>query len=257
MDEQTTTESAVDQPSGVSSEQGIPVDDQGMAIPDTQLETTSDEAESQPDTTTQGETVDNTEQTEVTTEDDLKEWAEKKNLPLDDPLKLAKMYRDAEKSMHEAKQNKLRETVEETFTTDADEYDPVVNLERKHQALEAKIRVADFYAENPEARQYDATMSELVQQDPSLAGNLKALYALARFNEMEAQSDQIRTEGGREALKKLALKAQAAVPKQNAVNANIDTSTKITPQNVDRLVANNDLDWFKAHQAEINAAMEG
>jgi len=42
--------------------------------------------------------------TDTSEPEDIKSWAEKKGLPLDDPVKLASMYRDAEKKMHEATQ---------------------------------------------------------------------------------------------------------------------------------------------------------
>lgn len=258
MEEDTTTESNQQESSGVNEINGIPIDESGNAIPDTQLDDAdTDKAVDQPEgesqETPQGE-VDSTDTQEENTEDnEVKSWAEKKNLPLDNPIKLAKMYREAEQKMHQATEGaKLKEVLpsqENEFN------DPLVEVRNELTQMKMQNSVNDFYANNPDAREYDGKMAQLVQEDPNLAGNLKALYALARFDELNTQSDDIRRDGGREALTKLAQKQQATAIKGNAVNGQMAPSTKITSANVDQLVGQNDHAWYLKHRDEINQAM--
>jgi len=81
---------------------------------------------------------------------------------------------------------------------------------------------------------------------------LKAAYAMA----VAKNPDKVKSQARKETLESLAQKQQASVPTGNATNAGI-SSTKITPENVDQLVAKNDLAWFQKHYDEINRAMAG
>ena len=86
MDEDTTTSDSVD--SGADKAQLEDTEEKTEAV--NQDEDTSQTSESDEDS---GSDEGNSDDTE------LKDWAAKKNLPLDDPIKLAKMYREAEQKL--------------------------------------------------------------------------------------------------------------------------------------------------------------
>ena len=185
---------------------------------------------------------------------DVTAWAEKKGLPLDDPVKLAQMYRDAEKKMHEAiEQRKELETTmvnNPTLEYTGDEAYDALALEVNQ--LKIQNRVADYFRANPEAREYETKMAEIVQQRPHLQNDLDALYALAVNSPDRAA--ELKSEGGREALTNLAQK-QAAIPPAAQASNPVATTDAITPDNVDELVAKNGPEWFKKNYDAINRAM--
>jgi len=191
------------------------------------------------------------EETDSSQADDISEWAKKKGLPLDDPVKLATMYRDAERKMHEAsmKSKELENTVSQTvpveYTGDPafDQYAQTVN------ALLIRDNVRDFFDNNPEAREFESKMAEIVTERPHLQGDLDALYALAR-NDPNREAE-LKQAGGREALTNLAQKQQAIPPSAGATNSGEFSSEKITSANVDELVAKNGPAWYEANRAAI------
>lgn len=219
-----------------------------------QAQSASEEAVSEK--TTSAPAVEETTETQAPA-DDIQSWAEKKGLPLDDPVKLAKMYRDAETKMHEATQ-KAREfetaaletsTVEYTGDPAFDSYAEVVNK------MVIKDTVRDFFASTPEAREYESKMAEIVIQRPHLKGDLDALYALARND--PSREAELRSEGGRKALENLAQKQSQVPPASGATNSGVYQSQTITPNNVYDLVDSNDQAWFEKNHAAISKAMSG
>lgn len=202
------------------------------------------------------EAVSDEQTTETQAEDDVQTWAEKKGLPLDDPVKLAKMYRDAEKRMHEATEaaRQLETTVVQQGTVD---YTGDANYDALAQTvnqLAVQNSVREFFAANPSAREFEPKMAEIVMQRPHLKGDLDALYALAR-NDPNRETE-LKQAGGREALENLAQKQQA-IPPNASVSSGLASTPKITPQNVDQLVAQHDNEWFKQNYEEIKVAMAG
>lgn len=257
MDEETTTNAPVE--SGETQHiGGVAIDDQGMAV-------------SQPEEAEQAEAVETTnepeeqvaEATSEPSEEDeqLARFAEAKGLELDsdNAKKAAKMAMNAKKLMHN-KANKASE-LERTMSGMSDEsaeqvasatgQDPEVL--KRIQRMEVKDSIRDFWDSNPDARQYEAEMATIAVES-GLFGSpeaiLKASYAIAQSQNSEA----LKSQGKQEALKSLAHKQQAAVPRGNAVTSSM-TSNTITPQNVDRLVAQNDQKWFESNYAAINKAM--
>lgn len=190
-------------------------------------------------------------------DDDVQAWAEKKGLPLNDPVKLAKMYRDAEKAMHEAK---ARSKELETASVDTapieytgnPEYD---SLAANVNTLLVQNKVRDFFADNPEARQFESKMAEIVQEKPYLQHDLNDLYALAR-NAPDREAE-LKAAGGKEALTNLAQKQQNIPPAAGATNSSSYQSQTITPQNVYSLIDNNDQEWFEKNHKAISKAMSG
>jgi len=266
MEEETTTEAFVE--SGGQHINGIAIDDQGMAVP--QLDDTESAEAVEQTTDTEGETEEATSKpsqgsTQVVTEEDeqLAKFAAAKGLELDsdNAKKAAKMAMNAEKLMHN-KANKASE-LERTMSTMSDESAEQVaqatgqNPEylKRLQRMEVKDSIREFWDANPDARQYETEMAQIAVES-GLYGSpeaiLKASYAMAVAN----NSNSIKSQGKQEALQSLAQKQQAAVPRGNAVNSSM-TSNTITPQNVDRLVAQNSQDWFVKNYDAINKAMAG
>jgi plasmid maintenance system antidote protein VapI len=253
MEAETTTEATVE--AGGQHIDGIAIDDQGMALP-------------QPEETEQAEAVQTTnepeeqtaEETEPSEDEQLSKFAEVKGLQLDseNAKKAAKMAMNAEKLMH-TKANRASE-LERTMSGMSDDsaeqvaqatgQDPEVL--KRLQRMEVKDSIREFWDANPDARQYEAEMAKIAVES-GLYGSpeaiLKASYAIAA-------SDSLRSQGKKEALTSLAHKQQAAVPRGNAVTSSM-TSESITPQNVDRLVAQHDQSWFESNYAAINKAMAG
>lgn len=189
--------------------------------------------------------------------DDVESWAKEKGLPLDDPVKLAKMYRDAEKKMHEAT-SKARELETATVAQAPLEYTgnpDVDSLTAQVNTLLIKNNVNDFFSNNPQAREYESKMAEIVTQRPHLQNDLDALYALARTD--PSREAQIKQDGGREALTNLAQKQQQIPPGTNATNSGVYASSQINPQNVYDLIDKNDQAWFQKNYDTINKAISG
>jgi hypothetical protein len=251
MDEQTTTNAPVSDGGTIA---GVSVD-------------TNDQPVSQPEQTETAEAV--IEPTEATTSepqsdnsDDVTEFLKKKGIDASDPealKKVADMARNAEKAMHE-KARKASE-LEKNLSTASDEYAEEVaeqtgqdpELLKRLQRVEVKESVRDFWNNNPDALSYEQDMINELQTRPYLAGDLDALWAVVKSK----NSDDLKSQGKKEALSNLAQKQQAAVPAGNAVQPNGMGAAKITSQNVDQLVAQNDLNWFRKHRDEINRAMQG
>ena len=228
----------------------------------------NDQPVSQPEQTETAEAVKETTEEATTSEpqsdnsDDVTEFLKKKGIDASDPealKKVADMARNAEKAMHD-KARKASE-LEKTLSTASDEYAEDVALEtgqdpevlKRLQRMEVKESVRDFWDNNQEAKAFEKEMIAELQTRPHLAGDLEALWAVVKSK----NSDVIKSQGKKEALSSLAQKQQAAVPAGNAVQPNGMGATKITPQNVDQLVAQNDLDWFRANRDAINQAMSG
>lgn len=259
MAEETTTDAPVE--AGEAPHvNGIQIDDQGMAV-------------SEPEETEQAEAVESTEKpeeqaAEVTSEpseedEQLQKFAEAKGLELDsdNAKKAAKMAMNAEKLMHN-KANKASE-LERTMSGMSDESAEQVaeatgqnpEVLKRIQRMEVKESIRDFWDSNPDARQYETEMAKIATES-GLYGTpeaiLKASYAIARSGD----TDALKSQGKQEALKSLAHKQQAAVPRGNAVTSSM-TSNSITPQNVDQMVAQNSQDWFVKNYDAINKAMAG
>lgn len=269
MDESTTTTS----PDQAGVQDGVAIDDQGMAIPDQSSDTSTQPSEDG-ETETAGTQTETSQDTSETTEDapttedkssdEIIEWATNKGLEINpdnaNEVKLARMQREAEQAAHAkfAEAKALRDEVKSKTEYSDDAFD---ELRAEVRTLKAQNSIGNFYKEYPDASEYDAAMADLVREDPNMlelamAGNLKPLYALAKLNKLDSAKEELRQDGGREALKTLAQKQQATAITGNAVTSTL-SSDKITPQNVDRLVAQNDQEWFKKNYDAINKAMAG
>lgn len=189
--------------------------------------------------------------------DDIEDWATKKGLPMDDPVKLAKMYRDAEKKMHQAteKAREFNTAVMDQPLIDYTGNEAVDQLAQQVNQLTIQNKVNSFWEATPEAREFEGKMAELVIQRPHLQNDLDALYALARTD--PSREADLRREGGREALTNLAQKQQAVPPNAASTNSQSYETAAITPSNVYDLVDKNGQEWFEKNHSAISKAMEG
>lgn len=246
--EDTTTDAPVE--SGATTIQGVQVDDQGQAVAVPETTETSTAAHDTVETSDEGAQA-------LPDDDKLQKFAQSHGLELDSPnaIKAAKMAMDNQAEFQRA--NQKASELEKTMTGVSDDYaeqvaeqtgqDPEVL--KRLQRMEVKDAVRDFWSQDGVDRTYEPKMIEILGNKPHLAGDLDALYALA-------VRDDVKSQGKREALESLAHSQQAAVPTGNAVNSQ-GSPAAITPQNVDRLVGQNDLAWFEKNREAINRAMAG
>lgn len=248
MEDNTTTEEVLDQ--AADNAQAVDQEPQAEAV-DTTTEQSQQET-SEPDTS----------EPQAQEVDDTSEWLSKKGIDPTDPEainKLAKSAREAERAMHAkaAKAKELERSMTEMSDESAEEIaystgqDP--ELLKRVQRFEVKSTIRDFFEQYPDAKQYEQQMIKHMS-DSGLYGTpdamLKAAYAMAIAENPDSVKNQVR----RNTLENLAQQQLASVPKGNATTAGI-SSNNITPQNVDELVAKNNLDWFKKNYDAINRAM--
>jgi hypothetical protein len=199
--------------------------------------------EAQPDTTQATDSAATTDESTTTTTkqdegteavaDENLDWLQKKGIDPQDPdvvTKLAKMYRDAEKAMHES--NQKASELQNALSTDpptqqqqAD--DPVASLQAEVQAMKLATNVNTFFTSNPDAKQYEAKMAEIVTSNPTVgtlvkAGylNVEQLYQMAKGADGSREND-LKTQGGREALQKVADKQQGRAVTGAATNSDL------------------------------------
>lgn len=146
-------------------------------------------------------------------------------------LKLLKVARDnqAEFQRNRQKATELEKNLSQASDDIAEDIaiqtgqDP--ELIKRLQRIEVRDQVRDFWDSNPDAKQYEAQMIEIVQAKPHLAGDLESLYATALVK--SGSLDAVKSQGKREALESLAQKQQATAPIGNATNSG--TAPKAKP----------------------------
>ena len=146
---------------------------------------------------------------------ELIEWANKKGLSTDDPVKLLKMVRESESKMHQAtsEASKLRDSVQDVSQQEGqDEVYQLIN----------RLKVTEFYLNNPQARNFDDKMAQILEEKPYLAGDLDTLYDLARYKSADEKLVEARQAGKTEALNQINKAELAAAPTSVA-------STRQTP----------------------------
>lgn len=171
---------------------------------------------------------------------ELLEWAEKKGLPTDNPTKILKSYREAEKALH-SKSNEvseLRNQVTSQAEKSGDEYESPETIEQRKLAGETRATL--FYINNPEAKDYDKEMAEIIQQKPYLVNDLDVAYAYVQQKNQAKDTQKARQQGKREALESTAKAQRSQAAKASATTQ--ESVRKIT-----------DDDIAKMSQAEYNA----
>lgn len=261
MDEETTTDAPVE--SGGTTINGIPVDDQGMAVP--VLEETEDSAAVETTETTEEKSE---EGAQAVPDEDAKLRKFARGQGIEDISQLSEREKSLLKSAYDSKveftqtrqkASEMEKTMTGMSDTSAEQQAQATGenpeVIKRLQRMEVKDSVREFFDKNPEARQYEKEMAKIAVES-GLYGSpeaiLQASYAIA----LSKNSDSVKSQGKREALESLAHKQQAAVPTGNAVNQNMETAT-ITPQNVDRWVATHSQEEFEKNYEAINKAMAG
>lgn len=217
MEESTTTAPGFD----AGAEQAQPVE-----------QVTDQVAENQPVESTEP----NDSQEQAAPSDDNLAWLQNKGIDPSDPeavAKVAKMYRDAEKAMHSSAQEKaqLQQALSqppapENYTDPATgQVDPVAQLQQTVQAMQTKQTVDDFFSSNPDAKAYEESMIKIVTDSPAMSQLVQAgylsvpqLYQMARGADPSIEA-KARTEGGREALQKVADKQSSKAVQGNATSS--------------------------------------
>lgn len=243
MDTTTSDEGGVQpQPQTSEAEAAEVQQDESASQPQDQQDESS--ADSQSEQTSEGDA-------QESQADDIEAWAQKKGLPLDDPKKLAQMYRDAEKKMHQATQTQKTQVQppEPLETTGEPNYDQLI--ERQNQQ-ELRTYVRDWFDANPEMKEHRQELMQIASERPWL-NNLDDVRAHYLADPERLKS--LKSEGGREALTNLAQKQQQTPPTAGATNANSYATNKITPKNVDEMVAKMSPEEYRKRLPEINAAL--
>ena len=186
------------------------------------------------------------ENAEAPTEDNLA-WLEKKGIDPGSPealAKVAEMYRNAEKAMHQSttKASELEkaltsgETVQPDYSgipTEVLEHpfvqtlvDRLDRVEQTTSTLTLEQQVGSFFATNPDAKALEAKMAEIVTTRPEIGQlvrngylNLKDVYSMAAAE--SGSIEDAKAEGGREALQQVASKQQARAVVGSATNSGV------------------------------------
>lgn len=161
--------------------------------------------------------------------DENLEWLKNKGIDPSDPDaigKVAEMYRNAERQMHEstAKASNLEKSLK---TTPAADSSPDEDLIARVQRMETAQNVNAFWTEHPEAKQYEEKMTEIVTSRPEIGQLVNAgyfsisdLYNLARGGDAN-RDEGLMAKGGKEALEKVAKKQQAKAIPGSAVSSDL------------------------------------
>lgn len=246
-EEQTTTEPVAQDNTGADDAQ--PVEQQGEAV---SSEPTEPQSNDQGDDSSQGDD-------QSQPDEETQRWAESKGLDpknlSENELKLAKMAANSEKRMHETAQKASQlektgvEVSNEEIANTYDTSDPSVQLAQKVNALELQVKVRDFFQDNPDAKELESSMVQIVQERPHLRHDLDALYALAKNS--PDRENSLKQSGGREALEKLAQKQRTTAPTSNAVSPTIGKET-ITRDTLRAKTEAGDVEWLEKNQSAIN-----
>lgn len=196
MSEDTTT--TTEQESVQAAEQPQPEEPETQAV---QAEEVSETSE-----------ADTTNQTESSEEDlaELVGWAERKGIKVNDDTKpLLKMVKESEQKMHSATQE--AKALKSTVNTVGEEqgYDETSQLLNR-------LKVTEFYLNNPEAKQLDEQMAEIVTAKPYLAEDLETVYELAKARSSAVNNVAAKQQGQKEALAQVAKAEKAAPPNASA-----------------------------------------
>lgn len=187
-------------------------------------------------------------------ETELKDWAAKKNLSLDDPLKLAKMYREAEQALGKKgqKEGQLKTAVSDANTASGTE---------EYQALKNEVEALSFYFNHPEAKEFESQMVGILEEKPWLASDLDTVLDVAKGRSVTDAATRLkeRQAGKKEALTQTANAERGAQPRASVTQPGYESKGKITPDNVNEVVGQHmgDAAWWNANQDAINAALAG
>lgn len=185
-----------------------PIELDGKSQAETTTETAEASAdETQPDPKGEGESVDAPAETDEDGNLNLQWLAKAKGVDINDPKAVADAWRKAEQEFHKTRQDAKNQL--HTAAQEATEGDDVAQLR-------TSVEVLQFYAFNPEARELDAEMSEIVKAKPYLAADLDTVFKLAKADRHDAALKAAESKGREAAKTEIARSSAAAMPKGNA-----------------------------------------
>lgn len=154
--------------------------------------------------------------------DDIKKWAESQGIDVDNPTpeqtaKLAQRLRDTQSKMHEAtnKSAELESSVSDVVDV-AETAGQIDANDARLLKMEQRLAVTQFFVNNPEARQYDKQMAEIVKQKPWLLNDLNDLHRLARLESSGESIDKITEKARQDERERLKQKQSAGIAKPSA-----------------------------------------
>lgn len=164
--------------------------------------------------------------------DDNLTFLQSKGVDLSTPegqAKAAQSWREAEKAMHNSttKASELQKALDKPTPGTSTEIqdDPVKNLTAEVQALKMTQSVTTFWATNPDAKAYEPAMTAIVTDNPTIGALVKSgylqlndLYQMARGADPKL-TENLKTEGGREALQRVADKQQGKAVQGQATSS--------------------------------------
>ena len=184
--------------------------------------------------------ADTTNQTEVSEEDELKDWAEKKGIKTDNTTALLKMVRESERLMHETQNSVEAKALKATVKTVGED----AGFDETSQLIN-RLKVTEFYLNNPEAKSLDEKMAEIVTAKPFLADDLETVYELAKARSKPVSDVDARKVGQKEALAQVAKAEKAAPP-------NASATTRQTPGEItDADIGNMSAEEYRTYKASI------
>lgn len=181
------------------------------------------------------------ETTDQTTSDEdaeILEWANKKGVKTDDPIALLKMVREGEKKMHTAtnEANALKNTINTTGEEQGfDDTSLLLN----------RLKVTEFYLNNPEAKILDEDMAEIVNKKPYLADDLETVFELAKARKSTVAMAAAKETGRQEALAQVAKAEKAAPPNASATTR--QGVANITDEDIGKMSAQEYLQFKQDH----------
>lgn len=181
---------------------------------------------------------DTTDQTTSDEDAEILEWANKKGVKTDDPIALLKMVREGEKKMH-------------TATNEANALKTSVNTINEEQgyddtsALLNRLKVTEFYLNNPEAKTLDEDMAKIVTDKPYLADDLETVYELAKARKSTVAMATAKETGRQEALAQVAKAEKAAPPNASATTR--QGVGKVTDEDIGKMSAKEYLQYRQDH----------
>jgi len=170
----------------------------------------------------------------------------------DGEKKALKLARDNQKAYRESTQQRSEETqraITEANTLDDEETEELTpeqewqaGVEARQARIESSLRLNEFYSKNPEARELDKEMGELVLEEAErngkpaaryLASDLNRLYILAKARRGENESSVIAEKARKEERERLRKAQEAGSDGSQATNSHSSTQ-KVTKEWVDK-----------------------
>lgn len=250
MSDDSSTPKAADSDGGTAP---VPSDEEQQPLAEVSQ---SEGSDAQDTSVTESEdTNDTTEDNNEEVSDELDSWAQSQGIDIENPTpeqmrNLAKRFRDTQSKMHQVTQStsELRDTINDVADEEisSQEFSEIEQLRAQMEKERLDRRATEFFIMNPDAKQYDQKMAELVRKKPWLANDLNDLYSLAKQSSMQDVYSQAR----REERSSLAQQQQTASAQSSARSTSTGGS-RITRQ----LVASMTPAEYRERSPEIQQAL--